>query len=60
MILQLLDDTFKHMRSCSRRCEINECSCSNAEIPVQDELAQRYHQRSQPIDNHARHRGEDD
>ena len=36
-LLQFLDDTFKHIRCYSRCCQVNECSCSNTDISIEDE-----------------------
>ena len=48
------------MRCYSRCCQINECCCSNVEIPIADELAsnhQRHRQRTpnRQIDNQPLH-----
>ena len=65
MVLQFLDDTFKTMR-CSSRCgQINECSGSNAEVPIADEVVHHHHQHRQHtheqiIDTQPHHNNEHD
>ena len=60
MIVKFLDDTFRNIRCYSRCCEINECSCSNGDLPVEDEITthQHHHRQRTPdsqISNHSHH-----
>ena len=58
-ILQFLDDTFRNMRCYSRCCQINECSCSNTDISIEDEAPNHHHHRQHThdsqISNHSHH-----
>ena len=50
-MLQFLDDTFKNMRCYSRCCQINECSCSNTDISIEDEAPRHHHHRQHTPDS---------
>ena len=55
-IVQFLDDTFRNIRCYSRCCQINECSCSNTYVSIEDEAP--HHRQRTPdsqISNHSHH-----
>ena len=57
-ILQFLDDTFRNVRRYSRCCQINEWSCSNTDISIEDEAPQHHHRQhtlDSQISNHSHH-----
>ena len=57
-ILQFLDDRFRNVRCYSRCCQINECSCSNTDISIEDEAPHHNHRQHTPdsqISNHSHH-----
>ena len=44
MFLKFLDDTFKHIRCYSKCCQVNECSCTNTDVSVEDEDVHHHRQ----------------
>lgn len=52
-IIQFLDDVFKNIR-CRSRCCKNECSCSNTDISIEEEVV--HHQRQTTGDSHVTNR----
>ena len=49
VMLQFLDETFTNMRCYSRCCQVNECSCINTDISIEDEV--RHHHRQTTEDS---------
>ena len=46
MLIQFLDDTFKNIRCYSKCCQVNECSCTNTDVSIEDEGAHHHHRQS--------------
>ena len=44
MLIQFLDDTFKNIRCYSKGCQVNECSCTNTNVSIEDEVAHHHRQ----------------
>ena len=55
MLLQFLDDTCKNIRRYSRCCQVNECSCSNTNISIEDEVAPHHRQTKDSQVTHRSH-----
>ena len=62
IIDSLLDDTYKSMRCYSRCLQINECSCSNTDISIEDEAQHHHHRQRTPesLSNHSHHSSDKD
>ena len=46
MLIQFLDDTFKNIRCYSKCCQVNECSCTNTDVSIEDEDTHHHHRQS--------------
>ena len=58
MLLQFSDDTFKNMRCYSRCCQVNECSCTNTDVSIEDEAPHHHHRQRTPdsqVSNRSHH-----
>ena len=45
-LLQLLDNTFRNARCCSKCCRVNERSCTNTNVSIEDEAPRHHHRQT--------------